>query len=338
MAALENVAAELRVWYTHLPELWDFSYTGIDREETIVYHGTDVTDPAYQERGKACPAFADPEVNHAPVLDAIDKLKRARNQLKPNFWVELLIAVMRHNSSTLLRNLVLSWLPGRGESSQLFEEGLQKGYGPHTLLLQECERRRINIAGGRFARCQWSMGSLENWPDERRGREVTHRVQRDVRTMRQILRDAENPNFLHRTIIKRVQKIRYIGPVKALSLYVIATHAGFLTLQHAMRKSHNAFLHGNNPATLALLRAGVPDLDMALSWLAWRLDKSKKVIEHSLLKFYHREHFCWDFIANEQRLYCCRREVYNDQWERTTFYRREVNGPWQEYTPNLPGF
>ena len=238
----------------------------------------------------------------------------------------------------MLRNLILSWLPNTGDSSQLFEQGLRMHYGPHTLLLQECERRRISIGSGRFPRSQWSMGRAENWPDERRGQEVTRQVRRDIETMRAILRDADDPNFSHRIIVQRVQQIPHIGPVKALAFYTLAVHAGFLTSAHAIRESHNAILHEANPGAQVLRDGGVHALDMALEWMSLQLDRSKKVIENSLCKMYRHPNFSWDFIANDQRLYCYRRVVVDDQRERTQFYHRTLNGPWEEYTPRLPGF
>ena len=337
MDILQNIAQRLQVWYTNRSDLWTLDYNQIPRQETLVYHAPDENDTRLEETGRACPSLADPEAYYSATLDAIYQLSRARDYLPPDFWLEFLIAAMRHNSSSMLRSLLLSWLPNTGASSELFEEGLRMGYGPHTLLLQECERRHIRIGSGKCPRCQWSMGRAENWPDQRRGPAVTRQLQHEIRTMRAILRDA-NLDFPHHAIVERVEQIPYVGPVKALAFYTLAVHAGFLTSAHAIRESHNAVLHVGNPGARELREAGFGDLDMALDWLAWQLDRSKKVIENSLCKMYRHPNFSWDFIADNQQLYCYRRVTNQHQHERTVFYRRSVHGPWEEYTPHLPGF
>ena len=338
-AALDYVTDRLRAWYAERPELWDIDFANIEREATLIYHGTDNDSPQYQERGRASPSFADPVGNYSPILDAIDQLKQARPDLPREFWVELLIAILRHNSPSMLRHLILSWMPGSGDSSRLFQEGWEQlAYRPHTLLLQECERRNIRISNGKFPRCQWSMSRHANWPDERKGPQVTEQVYQDIRTMSKILEDAEDPDFLHGAICERVQKLRHIGPVKTLGFYTIAVHAGILRSPHAIRESYEAVLHQGNPGAQWLLRQGVHDLDDALNQLAWRTGRSKLVVEHALCKMYRHPAFCWDFIANDQRLYCSRREVDDHNQEVTRFYRRTLNDPWQPYVPHLPAF
>ena len=337
-AALDYVTHRMQDWYAGRPELWDIDFNNIEREAILIYHATDNESPEYQERGRASPSFADPLGNYSPILDAIDQLKVARPDLPATFWVELLIAILRHNSSSMLRNLILSWMPGRGDSARLFEEGWELGYGPHTLLLQECERRNIRIGSGKFPRCQWSMSRRQNWPDERNRPDVTEQVHKDICTMTNILEDAENPQFLHGVICERVQQLKHIGPVKALGFYTIAVHAGILRSEHAIRESYEAVLHEGNPGAQWLRREGLRDLDKTLHQLAWRMNRTKSVVEHSLCKMYRHPAFCWDFIASDQKLYCSRREVDGRNQEFTRFYKRTLNGPWQAYTPHLPGF
>ena len=333
--ALGKFADGMSAWFDGRPDLWEVNYDDIPRPAVLPYHATETQNHQYQERGKLCPSFADPSGNYSAVLDALEDLEEHRNTLSGDFWLELLIAILRHNSPSMLRHLIRSWLPGKGDSSETFENGLAAGYGAHTLFLLECERRNIDISNGQFPRCQWSMHDGE-WPDERK-EGVTEQIRADIETMRQILRDAEDPRFPHRVIIDRVQQIKHIGRVKALGFYTIAVHAGYLTSQHAIRESHDAILHPSNPAAQELIRLGLEDLDMALRRLAWRLKKTHKVVEHSLCKKY-RKNFCWDFIAEDQRLYCCKREMNDMNQELTRFYRRKLNEPWQEYTPSLRAF
>ena len=329
----------LREWMDDRPDVWDLDYSTLARAETLPYHATGANDPQCQECGKACESLADPVANYSAVLDALHRLADARNHLPRDFWVELLIAIQRHNSPSMLRNLILSWLPNKGDSSRRFEEGVDRGYGPHTLLLRECERRNISISNGKFPRFQWSMGDDSNWPDERKGEEVTEQIQHDVQTMDQILRDAEDAKNPHRLIIDRVRKIKHIGPVKALSFYTIAVHAGFLISAHARRESHDAILHKDNPGARELKSREFYDLDMALRRLSWKLDTTMKIVENSLCKKYRHANFRWDFFAENQRLYCSKRETNGKNQELTRFYRRHLlNGSWQEYEPYLPGF
>ena len=310
----------LRQWFSERPDVWDLDYSTLERKETLKYHATDREDAQCEEDGKACKSLADPVANYSAVLDALHQLADARNHLPRQFWVELLIAIQRHNSPTMLRNLILSWLPNKGASTRLFEEGLDKGYGPHTLLLRECERRDIHISNGRFPRFQWSMGHDSNWPDQRNGEEIAEQIRQDVQTMDKVLSDADNVDFPHRLIIDRIRKIKHIGPVKVLSFYMIAVHAGFLTSNHAVRESHDAILHEDNPGAQELQDQGFYNLDMALRRLSWKLNTTHKIIENSLCKKYRHENFCWDFFAEDQRLYCSKREMNGKNQELTRFY------------------
>ena len=328
----------LKQWFDLRQELWDFDFSEVAEEARHVYHSSEEDRPEYEERGKVFPSFADPLGNYSAVLDAIDKLQEGRPCLPRKFWVELLIAILRHNSPSMLHHLILSWMPGRGASSRRFQEACDAGYGPHTLLLQECESRGISISNGRAPRCQWSMTGSDDWPDERKGAEVTRQVEQDVRTMTKILEDAEDPRFPHRKICDRVQQIKHIGAVKALGFYTVTVPVGFLKSPHAIRESHDAILTEANPGAQELLRHDFKNLDMALRRLSWRFQKTHKVMEHSLCKKYRHPNFCWDFVANEQRMYCCRRELNDMNQELTRFYRRTLTGTWQQYRPRLQGF
>ena len=162
---------------------------------------------------------------YSSVVDAIEQLSDSR-ELPCNFWVELLLVVMRHNSSSFLRNIIRRWLPSGDPAFGRFEENLRNGHGPG-----------INVNQGLVPRYQWSMNSdgAKTWPDDRRSGDRL-KIKADVKKLDRIIRKAERGCF-HEKIIEQLLEIDHIGPVKALCFDNYAVMLGMLTSPDALCES-----------------------------------------------------------------------------------------------------
>ena len=183
---------------------------------------------------------------------------------------------------------------------------------------------------------QWSAGS--GWYDERDGPGVREKVDEDVATMDQILKDAEMDDWYHENIMERVAELPDLSHTKSLHFYSICVQAGYLTSNHARRESYFALISDRNPGGARLAEKGCPDLQKGLQRLAWWNKQEQYIMENILCKTWRAIQFCWDYVADGQTMYC-RSKVTNEKGqERTIFLKKEWGREWQEYTPELRGF
>jgi hypothetical protein len=285
---------------------------------------------SFKTTGRRYPSFADPHAYWSAAIDAMRRLNKFCDPLPRSFWVELFLVILRHNSASMLHNILSRWLPN-GSGAQRFADGLKKGYGPHTLFKMECDHSGIGVTEGACIRMQWCMGF--HWPDQRDGANVANDIAKDVATLDEILKDAEKEDFLHEDIIERLEGIDWIGPTKSLTFYLIATTVGLLTSKHAIRESYFAKLTSTNPAAAEIEHEDAADLHRKFKRLTWKFALEQYLMENACCKEF-RVSCKWDFIADGQTVY--RKEKHQEgNREMTIFYKKDSGGVWQQYTPYL---